>query len=109
MLRRLICQVAGSKQAGIMRRQRVDYVQAPTPLPSLGRRSMVLRALGHTPLLHTGPAQWRRSVDSGERVHVYLDVSGSMDSVKGPLYGAVLDCEALVHPTVHLFRLQWPA
>ena len=103
VLRRLICQVAGSKQAGIMRRQRVDYVQAPTPLPSLGRRSMVLRALGHTPLLHTGPALWRSRVDSGERVHVYLDVSGSMDSVKGPLYGAVLDCEALVHPTVHLF------
>jgi hypothetical protein len=26
-----------------------------------------------------------------------------MDSVKGPLYGAVLDCQELVHPTVHLF------
>jgi hypothetical protein len=42
-------------------------------------------------------------VPSGERVHVYLDVSGSMDAVKGPLYGAVLDCETLVYPVVHLF------
>jgi hypothetical protein len=63
----------------------------------------VLRALGREPLLYTGQVAWRRAVPSGERVHVYLDVSGSMDAVKGPLYGAVLDCEALVHPTVHLF------
>ena len=34
---------------------------------------------------------------------MYLDVSGSMDAVKGPLYAAVLDCEALVERTVHLF------
>ena len=29
-----------------------------------------------------------------------------MDAVKGPLYGAVLDCEALVHPSVHFFSTQ---
>ena len=29
-----------------------------------------------------------------------------MEGVKGPLYGAVLDCEALVHPQVHLFSTQ---
>jgi hypothetical protein len=64
---------------------------------------MVLRALGHEPLLHAGLTSWRRPVRSGERVHVYIDVSGSMDSIKGALYGAVLDCEAFVHRRVHLF------
>jgi hypothetical protein len=54
-------------------------------------------------LLHSGITPWRHAVRSGERVHVYLDVSGSMDAIKGPLYGAVLDCQAFVFPTVHLF------
>jgi hypothetical protein len=39
-------------------------------------------------------------------VHVYVDVSGSMDQVKSALYGAVLDCQAFVHPTVHLFSTE---
>jgi len=103
ILRGLMRKVAGLGGAGFVRRLRIDQTEAQTPLPSLGRRSAVLRALGHEPLLHAGHAPWRHTVRSGERVHVYLDVSGSMDAVKGPLYGAVLDCEALVHPTVHLF------
>ncbi len=36
-------------------------------------------------------------------MHVYLDVSGSMNGVKDALYGAILDCKDFVHPTVHLF------
>jgi hypothetical protein len=106
VLRGLIRKVAGLCGAGAIRRLRTDAMEAPTPIPGLGRRSMVLRALGQEPLLHTGQVAWRRTVPSGERVHVYLDVSGSMDAVKGPLYGAVLDCEVLVHPTVHLFSTQ---
>ena len=41
-------------------------------------------------LLHPGEAPWRRTVRSGERVHVYVDVSGSMDGVKGALDRAFL-------------------
>jgi len=103
VLRGLIRKMAGFSGAGTIRRLRTDRTEAPTPIPGLGRRSMVLRALGHEPLLHTGQVAWRRTLPSSKRVHVYLDVSGSMDAVKGPLYGAVLDCEALVHPVVHLF------
>ena len=44
-----------------------------------------------------------RLVSTGERVHVYLDVSGSIGDLKGALYGAVLDCREFVHPFVHLF------
>jgi hypothetical protein len=103
VLRRLIRRVAGERGAGVVRRTRMSEVHAPTPIPGLARRSLVQRALGHETLLHDGRTTWRRAVPAGECVHVYLDVSGSMEGVLGPLYGAVLDCEALVHRTVHLF------
>ena len=48
----------------------------------------------------------RRRRPSAEPVHVYLDVSGSMNSVREALYGAILDCRGDVHPVVHLFSTQ---
>ena len=39
----------------------------------------------------------------GEKVHVYLDVSGSIGDLKAVLYGALLDCRDFVYPHVHLF------
>lgn len=103
VLRGLIRKVAGLHANGQLRRTRLDAVSVPTPIPSLDRRSAILRVLGHEPLLHAGEVQWRRTVRTGERVHVYLDVSGSMEMVKAALYGAVLDCRDYVHPQVHLF------
>jgi hypothetical protein len=103
LLQRLIRKVAGVQGPGLFSRQQDAMVETMTPLPGFSRRSLVLQALGHTPLLHPGVVPWRRRVRSGELVHVYLDVSGSMNSVLGALYGAVLDCQALVHPQVHLF------
>jgi hypothetical protein len=63
----------------------------------------VLRALEQPPLLYVHRLPWRQRIPCGERVHVYLDVSGSIGNLKDALYGAVLDCRELVHPTVHLF------
>ena len=103
LLQRLIRKVAGVQGPGLFSRQQDAMVETMTPLPGFSRRSLVFQALGHTPLLHPGVVPWRRRVRSGELVHVYLDVSGSMNSVLGALYGAVLDCQALVHPQVHLF------
>lgn len=103
ILRTLIRKVAGFDGAGTIRQVRPDSVAAPTPIPALDRRSAVMRSLGHEQLLHVGAVPWRRPVRGGERVHVYMDVSGSMDAVKKALYGAVLDCREYVHPTVHLF------
>ncbi len=103
MLRTLICQVAGHKAHGIVRKVRWQEAAVTTAVPQNTRRSIVLRALGHEPLLHTGSIAHRRVTPSGERVHVYLDVSGSMNGIKCALYGAVLDCEDLVNPTIHLF------
>lgn len=106
VLRSLIRRVADVGSAGRVRRLRSDPLAVPAPIPNLDRRTSVLRLLGFEPLLHTGDVPWRRRVPAGERVHVYLDVSGSMDGVKDALYGAILDCEAWVQPTVHLFSTQ---
>ena len=105
-LRSLIRKVASVGPSGRVRQPGIDPLTVPVPIPTLGRRTSVLRALGFEPLLHAGNVPWRRRIPAGERVHVYLDVSGSMDGVKNALYGAILDCEACIHPTVHLFSTE---
>lgn len=102
-LRQLIRKVAGVAGHGSTREVRVETMEVPTPIPSMARRSLVLQALGQQVLLHPGPVQWRRRLPAGHRVHVYLDVSGSMTQILKSLYGAILDCEDLVVPTLHLF------
>lgn len=79
-----------------------EPVAVLSPLPGRDRRAVVLRALGVPQLLYRREAPMMRRA-SCERVHVYLDVSGSIGELKGALYGAVLDCRELVHPAVHLF------
>ncbi len=70
-------------------------------MPGIDRRSVALRSIGDEPLLY------RHEVSvpglNNERVHVYLDVSGSMSDNLGPLYAAILACRERVHPRVHLF------
>lgn len=103
LLRNLICKVAGHKVRGELRRTRPTETGVTTAIPHSSRRSVVLRALGYEPMLHTCSIAHPRAVPSGERVHVYLDVSGSMDTIKSALYGAVLDCADMLHPVIHLF------
>ncbi|MGO8750451.1 MAG: DUF2201 family putative metallopeptidase [Thermoguttaceae bacterium] len=74
-----------------------------TPLPTPDRRSIVLGAIGRPPILHQGELTASRRVPAGSKVHVYVDVSGSIASLKGALYGAVLDCRQWIHPAIHLF------
>jgi hypothetical protein len=75
----------------------------PTPVPVIDRRSIVLRALGSKPLFYNGSTEVRRRKPSGDRVHVYVDVSGSMGGIKDAIYGAIHDCREWIHPKVHLF------
>ena len=88
---------------GPHRRRQQETIEVEMPFPTNDRRSVVLGALGARPLLHRGGLDVSRRLPSGERVHVYLDVSGSIGDLKGPLYGAVLACRSFVHPIVHLF------
>jgi hypothetical protein len=58
--------------------------------------------LGTPQLLYRAESKGRVR-ERRDRVHVYVDVSGSIADLKGALYGAVLDCRDVVHPAVHLF------
>jgi len=103
ILRGLIRKVAATKGHGRIARRQVQTIETLTPLPTLSRRTAVLQALGIQPMLYPGVAPWKRRGWSGERVHVYVDVSGSMDSVLRALYAAVLDSKDMVFQPVHLF------
>ena len=102
ILRLLIRKVAGPKGSALTRFQSVGAVAAVTPIPSGDRRAVVLRALGTPPLLYRAESMGKAR-ERGDRVHVYVDVSGSIADIKGALYGAVLDCRDAVYPAVHLF------
>ena len=88
---------------GRVRNLDMDSVCVESPIPRLMRRSVVLNAIGATPLLHQEQLDMKRVVPQGEQVHVYLDVSGSVSGLVGALYGAILDNKQFVHPVVHLF------
>lgn len=103
VLGELIRRVADLRKGHSMRHLAPSSMVMDGPLPSLSRRAAVQSALGLTPLLQPNSVPLRRKVDAGERVHVYLDVSGSVNSVRSTLYGAILDAREWVHPKVHLF------
>ena len=103
ILRALLNKIGGRMANGRVRRLVDDRMVTPTPIPLHDRRSAVLRALGSEPLFYAGSIAHRRRVPSGDRVHVYVDVSGSMGSIKDAIYGALIDCREWVHPSVHLF------
>ena len=106
LLGALLRKIAGPGATGPIARRNDDALQTFTPVPSLSRRFLVLHALGARPLLHQGAAPWPRRVRAADQVHVYLDVSASMDPALGALFGAVLDCQRWVHPKLHLFSSQ---
>ena len=103
ILRGLLMKVADKKGCGRIRRSGDICMTTATPVPRLDRRSTVLRSLGVEPLFYTGSTTLRRLTPIADRVHVYVDVSGSMNGVKDVIYGAILDCEAWLFPAVHLF------
>jgi len=104
ILRKVMRRVADLSQSGRRFRMRGSRTLAvASAIPSLDRRTPVLRALGREPLLHGSTVDSTHRVPRGDRVHVYIDVSGSMDDLTDAVYGAVTDCAAFVHRRVHLF------
>lgn len=103
VLRGLLRRLGGRHAGGRVRQFADDPITVPTPLPRLDRRSIVLQSLGIRPLLYPGDSTQRRLTAFGEKVHVYVDVSGSMNGVIGAVYGAVHDCREWVYPAIHLF------
>ena len=95
----------GGRNCGGDGRRRLSPQPSPvaTPVPTFDRRSVVMRALGTVPLLYRHEVMGREWAPHGEKVHVYLDVSGSMSAVIASVYGAVLDSLEFVHDRIHLF------
>ena len=102
ILARLFRKVARTGGDSTARAVTTTPVAGFSPIPSHSRRSAVLRALNVPQVLYEFQLMGRAR-ERLERVHVYLDVSGSMTGVVEDLYGAVLDCAGMVHPKVHLF------
>ena len=104
VLRRLLARIGGEGRGrAAMPNRSESHFAVQSPIPSLDRRTAVLRGLGSKPLLFENRVRSANRGRGGERVHVYLDVSGSIGDLKGPLYGAVFDSREFVHPQVHLF------
>ena len=78
----------------------VDGVLPYTTRPT--RQDFVRQALGVATLLHPERLVARRAVFR-ERIHVYLDVSGSMDAVLPGLYATLASLSRFLHPQLHLF------
>jgi hypothetical protein len=81
----------------------------PGPVPGLlpyaprpRRADFVRQACGSPTLLHPALLVAARPVRR-EQVHLYLDVSGSMDGCLPLLYAALRPLEGLIHRQVHLF------
>jgi hypothetical protein len=102
-LRALLRWAGGLTEHGQVRAAGPIESVASSPLPSRHRRDVVAQLLGSPILLHEGSVSGRGRVRAGERVHVYLDVSGSVLGILGVLAAAVRDCSEFVHPVVHGF------
>ena len=96
----------GGRTGGRIPAQGEQPVEVMSPTPRMERRAVVLGALGAQPMLYRHALPARRRCPSGGRVHVYVDVSGSIGNLVGPIYGAVLACKSFVHPVVHLFSTE---
>ena len=103
ILRRLLVWAAGERHGGQHRQLIERAATTLAPFPSRSRRDVVLGILGSPILLHEGTTPRPAFDRTGERVHVYLDVSGSMMHDLPVLAGAVTECARFVHPVVHAF------
>ncbi len=99
----LMRRIGGCGLRGRLRQLGSAPTPVVSPVPCSDRRSVVARALGASMLLHRHEISCRRMIPDGHRVHVYVDVSGSMDRVASPISAAVRGCGDAVHPIIHLF------
>ncbi|MCX7166630.1 MAG: hypothetical protein NTV11_10195 [Rhodocyclales bacterium] len=104
MLRRALTRLAGTGMEGAL-----SPIRTQTPAESvlpyrsmLDRRAEVLACTGNAPLFFRAESSLSGLARS-ERVHVYVDVSGSMSGVVKALYEALVTLLDHVAPTIHLF------
>jgi hypothetical protein len=102
-VRRAFLDAATGRSGRLGRRSHRPRV-AVLPLPDLrDRKAAVLQAMGGEPLLWESVLPGLRRRHDGGRVHLYVDVSGSMDPYIARLYGALRPFRRDLFPKVHLF------
>ncbi len=105
-LRRAIQAIARKGTGAIGTHPRDTAIHIETAIPRLSRRGIVARAFGQTRFLNPDVIDIKRGRQTHEPVHVYLDVSGSVNGLIGALFGAVIDAGAAVHPVIHQFSTE---
>jgi hypothetical protein len=104
ILRKALFRLAGMNIDGTLT-PKVSFQTSASVLPyrsMIDRRSEVTSAMGHDPFFFQAQTQ-STSLTRSERVHVYLDVSGSMDGVIRALYEAIIPLLGSVAPKIFLF------
>ncbi len=104
MLRRALTRLAGTGTQGALSPVRTETpTESVLPYRSmLDRRAEVLACTGNSPMFFRAESSVPGLARS-ERVHVYLDVSGSMSGVVKALYEALTTLLDHVAPAIHLF------
>jgi hypothetical protein len=104
MLRRALTRLAGIGTQGALSPDRTETpIESVLPYRSmLDRRAEVLACTGNSPMFFRAESSVPGLARS-ERVHVYLDVSGSMSGVVKALYEALTTLLDHVAPAIHLF------
>lgn len=80
-----------------------DEISSHSAIPGFARRDLILQSLGQKPLLYSQCVTTRMRIPTIDKVHVYVDVSGSMGGVLEDMYGVVRACRDFVYQKVHLF------
>jgi hypothetical protein len=76
------------------------------PYPTIpDRRASVMQYLGQSPIFFKGQAP-RLCRESVGRVHVYLDVSGSMDSFLETIFSCLKPIQNMLYPQIHVFSTE---
>lgn len=105
-LRRAIEAIARKGTGAVGTHPRHTAVHIETAIPRLSRRGIVARAFGQTPFLNPDVIDIKHGRQTHEPVHVYLDVSGSVNGLIGALFGAIIDAGSAVHPVIHQFSTE---
>lgn len=102
-VRRAFRAAAVGRAGPLTRRRAAEPTRRGTVLPDpRNRRATVAAAFGWEPLLYR-TARRRPRRGEGGRVHLYLDVSGSIEGFLPAIYAALRPCRPWLFPRVHLF------
>ena len=104
MMRKAFVAAADLKEGGEGLSRRTPYSVA-TPLPLFSHRdrsATARRLLGLPALLYRNPI-WHTRIERTDKVHLYLDVSLSMEGEIELVYAAIVPLKKHLHEPVHLF------